>query len=232
MQVSITPARYGTIGSKLGKVVFWAQKLLRRDRYDRYAIEWVCGSPLVVLPSVFNPRALRSGEFFASILDGSLLSGTLDVLDMGTGTGVCAVFAARHARRVVAIDINKSAVRCARINALLNHVEHKLEVRQGDLFAPLTDERFDLVLFNPPFIRGVPQTERDFAWRSTDVVERFAAELKSHLKPGGHALVLLSTFGDAPTFVREFYEHGFAVAMFAQREFINERLTILKLTHE
>ncbi len=78
--------------------------------------------PFVVIPSVFNPKVLRTGEFFASQIDSRLVGRDAEVLDMGTGSGVCAVFAARHARRVVAVDINPAAVRCAGINALLNHL--------------------------------------------------------------------------------------------------------------
>jgi len=73
--------------------------------------------PLLVTPSVFNPKLLRTGDFFASMLDSRLIGSDSEVLDMGTGSGVCAVFAAQHARRVVAVDINPAAVRCARINA-------------------------------------------------------------------------------------------------------------------
>ncbi len=62
-----------------------------------------------------------------------------------------------YARRVVAVDINPAAVRCAQINALLNQLEQRIEVRRGDLFAPVAGERFDLVLFNPPFLRGAPR---------------------------------------------------------------------------
>jgi hypothetical protein len=96
-------------------------------------IERVLGVPIVVLPSVANPRLLRTGAFFASQLDGRLVAG-------------------RHARRVVAVDISPAAVRCATVNALLNYVEARIEVRRGDLFAPVARERFDLVLFNPPFL--------------------------------------------------------------------------------
>jgi release factor glutamine methyltransferase len=151
------------------------------------------------------------------------------VLDMGTGSGVCAVFAARYAQRVVAVDINPAAVRCTVINALLNDLEHKIDVRHGDLFAPLHGERFDLVLFNPPFVREAPRDHRDRAWRSSDVAERFAAGLAAHLKPGGAALVLLSTFGDGGAFLREFRNHGFEIAVHAERRFVNERLTVFRL---
>ena len=52
-------------------------------------------------------------------------------------------------------------------------------------------------------MRGAPRDDRDRAWRSSDVAERFAEGLSAHLKPGASALVLLSTFGDAPVFLEE-----------------------------
>jgi release factor glutamine methyltransferase len=127
------------------------------------------------------------------------------------------------------VDINPAAVRCALINSLLNGVDHKVDVRLGDLFAPVQGERFDLVLFNPPFLRGTPRDPRDSAWRSNDVAERFAAGLAAHLKPRGSALVLLSTFGDGRTFLREFHNQGFKTTVFAERRFVTERLTLFRL---
>jgi len=120
-------------------------------------------------------------------------------------------------------------VRCAGINARLNHLEHKIDVRHGDLFAPVLEERFDLVLFNPPFVQGPPRDDRDRAWRSNDVAERFAAGLAAHLKPAGFALVLLSTFGDGHVFLEEFRKQSFKISVLAERRFVNERLTIFRL---
>ena len=104
---------------------------------------------------------------------------------MGTGSGVCAVFAARHARRVVAVDINPAAVRCAGINALLNDLEHKIEVRHGDLFAPVTRGALRSGSVQPAVrARARRGTHRDRAWRSSDVAERFAAGLGAPLEAG------------------------------------------------
>ena len=144
-------------------------RLVGKDRYDDFRLERVHDVPFVVTPSVFNPKVPRTGEFLASQIDSRLVQRDWEVLDMGTGSGVCAVFAAKHARRVVAVDINPAAVRCAGINALLNHLEHKIDVRHGDLFAPVPGERFDLILFNPPFVQGAPRDDRDRAWRSNDI---------------------------------------------------------------
>jgi methylase of polypeptide subunit release factors len=224
------PARLPLIGGLIGKAMTVAYKLAGKDRYDDYLIERVLGAPFVVTPSVFNPKVPRTGEFLASQIAPPLVNRDTDVLDMGTGCGVSAVFAARHARRVVAVDINAAAVRCAGINAQLNHLEHKIDIRHGDLFAPVSAERFDLVLFNPPFLRGAPRDDRDRAWRSSDVAERFAAGLGARLNPGGCALVLLSSFGDAGHFLEEFCKHDFAIAVLAERRFVNERLAIFRLT--
>jgi len=213
----------------LGKAMALWYRLLGKDRYDDFRLEWVYQMPFIVTPSVFNPKVPRTGEFFASQIDSPLVQRDWDVLDMGTGSGVCAMFAAKHARRVVAVDINAAAVRCAGINALLNHLEHKIDVRLGDLFAPVSDDRFDLILFNPPFVQGAPQDDRDRAWRSNDVAGRFAAGLGAHLKPAGFALVLLSTFGDGHVFLEEFRKQGFDISVLAERRFVNERLTIFRL---
>ncbi|HUI62827.1 MAG TPA: hypothetical protein VLX90_21530, partial [Steroidobacteraceae bacterium] len=89
---------------------------------------------------------------------------------------------------------------------------------------------FDIVLFNPPFLRGVPRDEADGAWRSSDVAERFAAGLTAHLKPCGFALVLLSTYGDAAHFIRQFRECGLTIALQGERHFVNEKLVLLRLS--
>ena len=222
-------ARLPLMTRLIGKAMALCYRLVGKDRYDDFRLERVYDIPFVVTPSVFNPKVPRTGEFLASQIDSRLVQHDWEVLDMGTGSGVCAVFAAKHARHVVAVDINAAAVRCAGINALLNHLEHKIDVRHGDLFAPVPEEHFDLVLFNPPFVQGMPQDDRDRAWRSNDVAERFAAGLAAHLKPAGFALVLLSTFGDGHVFLEEFRKHNFEISVLAERRFVNERLTIFRL---
>ncbi len=226
---SLRIARLPLMTRLLGKAMALCYRLIGKDRYDDFRLERVHGMPFVVTPSVFNPKVPRTGEFLASQIDSRLVQRDWEVLDMGTGSGVCAVFAAKHARHVVAVDINAAAVRCAGINALLNHLEHKIDVRHGDLFAPVPEERFDLILFNPPFVQGAPRDDRDRAWRSNDVAERFAAGLGAHLKSGGSALVLLSTFGDGYVFLEEFRKQNFDISILAERRFVNERLTIFKL---
>jgi release factor glutamine methyltransferase len=226
---ALRPIPFPRIGRLAAKALRLAYALTGRDRIGDLRVERVLGIPLLVMPSVFNPKMTRTGAFLAAHLDSRFVSADADVLDMGTGSGVCAIFAARRARSVVAVDINPAAARCTAINARLNHLEDRIEVRHGDLFAPVAGERFNLILFNPPFLRGAPRDDCDRAWRSTDVAERFAAGLGDHLKPFASALVVLSTFGDAQGFLGEFRRHGLTVTVLAERRYFNERLAIFRL---
>ena len=228
-QPSPAAARFPAGTRALVKLLHLSRRLRGLHRYDDFVIERVYGTPIVVTPSVFNPKRLRTGEFFASRLDRALIAPDAEVLDMGTGSGVCAVFAAKCARSVIAVDINPAAVRCAGINALLNRVEDRMVVRHGDLFQPVAGQRFDLILFNPPFLSGEPRNERERAWRSNGVAERFADCLDRHLKRNGAALLLLSTYGDAATFLGPLRRRGHRISVFAEGRYVGERLTVYRI---
>lgn len=231
-QVLAPPAPFHfTAGTRvLVKLLYRGRRLRGWHRYDDFILERIHGVPILVIPSVFNPKRLRTGEFLASQLAAGVIEPNSEVLDMGTGSGVCALFAARHARRVVATDINAAAARCARINTLINHLESRIEVRRGDLFEPVAGERFDVILFNPPFVIGEPRTDRDRAWRATDLAQRFAEGLSRHLKPGGAGLLLLSTYGDAAAFLRPLLALGYHISRIRERRYLGERLTLYRVT--
>lgn len=127
------------------------------------------------------------------------------------------------------MDINPAAVRCTRINALLNGVEERVEVLQGDLFEPVQGRRFDVVLFNPPYYQGQPRTNLERALWSTDLKERFAAGLSDHLAPGGYALLVLSTDGDQAGWLQVLRSNGFTCQAVASRDLISEVLTIYQV---
>lgn len=73
------------------------------------------------------------------------------VLDLGTGSGVLALLAARTANHVVAADLNPRAAAMTAFNAALNGAAN-VESRTGNLFDPVSGRTFDLILCNPPFV--------------------------------------------------------------------------------
>jgi methylase of polypeptide subunit release factors len=72
-------------------------------------------------------------------------------LDLGTGSGLHALLAARHAQTVVGIDVNPRALDYARLNARLNGIGN-VELLEGSWFEPVAARRFDLIVANPPFV--------------------------------------------------------------------------------
>ena len=131
----------------------------------------VAGLDLTVGPTVFDPRFFLTSAFFAEFILGLDLRGKR-VADVGTGSGILAIAAAKAgASEVVAIDINPYAVAATNVNAKKNGVAGTVKAIIGHLLSPVpAGARFDLILTNPPFFEGQP---RDVA----DRANRRAAEL-------------------------------------------------------
>lgn len=118
------------------------------------------------------------------------------VLDVGTGCGIQALRALRHADRVVATDVSERALQFTRLNAELAGAAHAIEVRLGSLFDPVAGEQFERVVSNPPFVitprvAGVPEYEyRDGGMAGDDLVAAFVSRVGNVLAPGGVAQLL------------------------------------------
>jgi release factor glutamine methyltransferase len=146
------------------------------------------------------------------------------VLDIGTGCGILSVVAAARAACVVATDVNPYAIRCARENAKLNGVIDRMLFVQGDLFEPLTTEaKFDLILFNAPYlpvddVDGCSWLGR--AWSGgtagRQVLDRFICESPRHLGQDGQILLMQSTLSDIDGTVLKLKEHGLKVKIVAE----------------
>lgn len=114
-------------------------------------------------------------------------------LDVGTGSGIQAILAARHAGRVVATDVNERALNFTRFNALLNGAEG-IELRAGNFFEPAAAERFELVVCNPPYVIS-PETAylfRDSGLAGDTLSRQLVRDVPELLREGGFASVLLS----------------------------------------
>jgi SAM-dependent methyltransferase len=112
-------------------------------------------------------------------------------LDLGTGGGIQALLAARHADLVVGVDISDRALAIAESNASRNGVAN-VEWRTGSWLEAVSGERFDLVLANPPYVIS-PESEllyRDSGERGDALVLRLLAEMPIVLEEGGFAQML------------------------------------------
>jgi methylase of polypeptide subunit release factors len=115
------------------------------------------------------------------------------VLDVGAGSGIQALAAARHAERVVAVDVNPRALAFTTFNAKLNGCGN-IDCRHGSLFEPVPGERFDLVLSNPPFVISPDEALafRDSGLQGDTISREIVLSAAAHLEEGGRAIVLVS----------------------------------------
>ena len=139
--------------------------------------------------------------------DSYLLLQCLDIgkermLEIGTGTGIIALHAAKIGADVTAVDKNRKAVKNALRNAEKNHIE--ITFKESDLFSNV-DGRFDVIVFNPPYL---PSEEMKEAWEGgregIEIAKRFLSEASRHLNPGGRIYILLSTLGNIDKLIGEF----------------------------
>ena len=115
---------------------------------------------------VFDPIGHLSGMAFARWLVGQSFTNQR-VLELGTGCGLLAYALGRTAASVVATDVDPRAAECASRNLRATNID----VRCGDLFSPVSTERFDLLVTNPPYEIG---RARRPTVRSPDILQRLA----------------------------------------------------------
>lgn len=115
------------------------------------------------------------------------------VLDLGTGSGIHALLAVNHCDEVVATDINPRALAYTRFNAALNRLTMPT-TRQGDLFQPVAEESFDLIVANPPYVLSPDSSVhfRDSGMAGDGLSRTVVREAARHLNDGAFASILVS----------------------------------------
>jgi len=214
---------------KLDEFRLWPYRAMGRRRMERIVLEHVGHRSFVILPHVFNPNIFRSARCLAEHIAQCRLpppNGNPTALDMGTGSGIQAVVLAGRGFAVTAVDINPQAVRCAEINATLNGLEDRIEVLESDLFAQVAGRTFDLVVFNPPFFKGEAKSDFELAWKSIDVVDRFAADVSHALKPHGKTLIVWSSYAEEQALLGPLLRANLRTQAVSRRRMGAEKLTV------
>jgi release factor glutamine methyltransferase len=170
------------------------------------------GTQVVVPPDVMPVK--RISHLLGEAVIGEV-SGGDRVLDMGTGSGVNAILAARNGAQVVAVDINPHALTAVRANA----VSDRVEVRQSNVFSTV-DEVFDLIVFDPPFRWFPPRDLLEAAMTDEGyrAMTTFFRQAREHLAPGGRMLIFFGTSGDLAYLQRLVDETGFSSEVVARDE--------------
>jgi release factor glutamine methyltransferase len=158
------------------------------------------------------------------------------VLDVGAGCGLLGILTAEKASSVLAVDLNPYAIRCAKENAIQNGVAGKMGFVQASLFSALNPNvRFDLILFNAPYLpseEGESESWIGRAWaggaNGREVVDRFISEVSTRLKPAGRVLLMQSTLTGVEETLSAFNKVGLEAKVEAQRKLpFFETLTLI-----
>lgn len=192
------------------------------------------GFRLTVRPTVFHPKFFISSERFAEFL------GTLDltgkhVCEIGTGSGILALAAARSgAELVVASDINPAASLSANENSVANGLGGRVTGVCMNLMAAMpTGPLFDVILSSPPKHAGEPRNVADRGWHAGPAYRDIAPlfdQARERLKPGGYMYVMVSSDTDLDLFSALIDKAGFDSELVREYSLVVESLIIFKLT--
>jgi len=117
------------------------------------------------------------------------------VLDMGTGSGIQAIEAAKTSNLVIAADINEDALEYAKEEAKnINNIKFI----KTDLFSGLENYKnsFDIIIFNPPYLPNdekIQDVALDGGREGYELIERFFNEVNNYLKEDGKILLVFSS---------------------------------------
>jgi release factor glutamine methyltransferase len=204
-------------------LTFVRRRTTREDQASMF------GLSLRVPPTVFHPRLFRSSRFLGQHIMGKDVR-TKTLLDVGCGSGILSLIAARGGADVTSVDINPKAVEAALINAAANGLGGKMRVVQSNLFEMVPPgERFDIIVWNPPFYPEEPTDDASRAWKAGGayrVIEQFADSGGSYLGQGGAIIVVLSSDVNVQMILSFFTPRQWSATLVSSRRFLFETLSI------
>jgi len=162
-----------------------------------------------ISPEVFHPGFFFRTQLLLQYISGLPLKGRY-FLELGCGSGLISIVAAKKGARVMATDINPAATEFLQRNAGMNHVE--MAILQSDLFRSIPKQAFDLIAINPPYYKKTPLTPKDHAWYCGEQGEYFDglfAQLGDHMHADTQALMVLFDGCDMEMIMAKAVQHGF-----------------------
>ena len=198
------------LGKPIRKSVQWYLSKPREFKYQDISI--------TVAPGVFHPGFFFSTSFILEFLGTQQLR-RQKFLEVGSGSGIISIFAAKNGAEVTAIDINSKAVKNTRENSEKNAV--KISILESDLFSNVPPASFDWIVINPPYYPIDPKSEAEYAWNCGEDHQYFKslfAGLGKFITNKTNILIVLSDVCDLQTIFSIGSEHGFSFKKISERK--------------
>ena len=156
------------------------------------------------------------------------------VLEIGTGSGIVAMYASRLTDNITVTDINFDACELARKNFEANDIEN-IEILFGNLFEPVENRKFDVILFNTPYLPTedgeVLEDTINYAFdgglNGRKVIDLFLNEVGNHLNDGGIVQMIQSSLSGNEETLEKFDNLGFIAEIAATEHFFFEDITFI-----
>ena len=156
------------------------------------------------------------------------------VLEIGTGSGIVAMYASRLTDRITVTDINFDACELAGKNFKENNIEN-VEILFGNMFEPVENRKFDVILFNTPYLPTeegeVLEDTINYAFdgglNGRKVIDIFLNEVGNHLNDGGIVQLIQSSLSGNEETLTKLDELGFIAEIKASEHFFFEDITLI-----
>ena len=156
------------------------------------------------------------------------------VLEIGTGSGIVAMYASKLTDKVTATDINFDAIQLAESNFKANNIDN-VELLFGNLFEPVKDRKFDVILFNTPYLPTeegeVLEDNLNYAFdgglNGRKVIDLFLNEVKNHLNDGGIVQLIQSSLSDNDETLNKLDELGFISEIAKKEHYFFEDIVLI-----
>ena len=156
------------------------------------------------------------------------------VLEIGTGSGIVAMYASKLTDNITVTDINFDACELARKNFEENSIEN-IEILFGNLFEPVKNRKFDVILFNTPYLPTedgeVLEDTINYAFdgglNGRKVIDVFLNEVPNHLNEGGIVQLIQSSLSDNEKTLDVLDELGFICEIAASEHYFFEDITLI-----
>ena len=200
-------------------------KYLSSTRHYRY------GNIIVkVPPEVFHPGFFTSTGFLLRHLMKLDLK-KRSLLDLGAGSGLIAIAAARQEAIVTATDINPIAVQCIAYNGQRNNVP--LCIYESDLFDELPATSFDVIAINPPYYRKDPSGMKDYAWycgSNGEYFRKLFMQLPAFIHESTQVLMTVCDGADRNMIIRIAREAGFVLHCVQEKQHFMQKNFLYSIT--
>jgi release factor glutamine methyltransferase len=202
-------------------------KYLSKTRTYTYKDIW-----LIIPPSVFHPRFFFSTKILLKYISQLDLQ-QKSFLELGAGSGLISIYAAKENANVTATDINPVAIEYLKKNQACNNVT--LNIIFSDLFQSVPPQSFDVIAINPPYYKKSPKSDAEYAWYcggNGEYFQKLFCDLKQYIHSESLVLMILSEDCDILMITKLALYNHLDIQIVRERKIAWEKNTIYQIKPE